>query len=150
MAEVIDHWPNGRKRQPQRFFYPWDQWMDVDENGHGDIWLATAGIDFPAESNASRFRSILYDRANNVNRQRRDRAPVRVMRIRGTDKVRRVLDYTPIKVKAKIVSDSQIAFQFYEGDEAPPEPEVTRVAVPKRRTPIRQAVTRRTLEKASI
>lgn len=138
MAEVIDHWPGLRERGEKRFRYPWDQWIDLDEGGLGDIWLASLGIDFPEDSNVWHFRSTLYTRAQALTRQRKKRAPTKLMRVKGTNKVRRVPDYVSLRVKVKIVSDTQVAFQFYEGDEVPAEPEVTRVAVPVRRQPLRQ------------
>lgn len=145
MAEVLTHWPALRKAKPAVFKYPWDQWTDLDENGHGDIWLADQGIDFPESSSVIRFRASLYDRAQRVTRQRKKNAPTVLkpvtMRVKGTDelvtRMKRVHQYTVLKVKVKMVSDTQVAFQFYEGDEPPAEPEVIRVAIPRRR-PLRQ------------
>lgn len=141
MAEVLDHWPELRKRRSASFNYPWDQWIDLDENGHGDIWLAEQGIDFPAHSSAVRFRQLLYDRSQVLTRKRKKEAPLVVKRFRvkstGEEKVRRVPDFVSLHVKVKMVSDTRVAFQFYEGDEPPPEPEVKRVAIPRRK-PIRQ------------
>jgi hypothetical protein len=153
MAEVLTHWPELRKKRPAAFTYPWAQWIDLDENGHGDIWLAEQGIDFPETSSAVRFRAALYDRAQVLTRQRKKKAPLVVKRVRvkstGEEKVRRVPDFTTLKVKVKMISDSQVAFQFYEGDEPPPEPPVQRVAIPRRK-PVHRAVTRRTIEKKLV
>ena len=149
MAEVLTYWPELRKKRPAMFNYPWTQWMDLDENGHGDIWLAEQGIDWPAHHGADRFRMTLYDRAQNITRQRKKNAPMVVkpvtMRNKRTgelvQRVKRVEDYQILRVKVKMVSDTQVAFQFYEGEEPPPEPEVTKVAIP---TPRRKPIRRRT------
>lgn len=142
MAEVLSYWPELRKRNhDNKFSYPWAQWTDLDSNGHGDIWLADQGIDWPSHHRADRFRMTLYDRAQYVTRQRKKKAPMVPKRVRlkstGQETIRRVPDFTPLKVKVKMVSDTQIAFQFYEGDEPPPEPTAGKIAVP-RRTPMRR------------
>ncbi len=156
MAEVLTHWPELRKSRPAVFKYPWDQWTDLDENGHGDIWLAELGIDFPETSSVVRFRASLYDRAQRVTRQRKKNAktvlkPV-AMRNKRTgeiiQKVKPVAQYTVLKVKVKMVSDTQVAFQFYEGDEPPAEPPVQRVAIPRRR-PIRRRAVSAPLQKVT-
>lgn len=133
MAEVMDFWPNTRKPPAQQFHYPWDQWMALDENGHGDIWLATLGIDWAPGSNVANFKNTLYTRAVSVNKRRQKKAPMRVMRVKGTDKVKRVPYFRALRVKTCIVSETQVAFQFYDSPEPPPPPPVTnKVAVPRR------------------
>jgi hypothetical protein len=78
-------------------------------------------------------------------------APLKVMRVRGTNKVRRVQDFRPLRVKAQIVSDELLAFQFYDSEEPPPIPEPVTFAVPKkRRVRLHQPVTRRTYEKVGV
>jgi len=155
MAEVIDHWPSSRKPAAQQFVYPWDQWATLDDQGVGDIWLATQGIDFPASMSPLRFRGALYNRCDRATNKRIKAAPMVLKRVtvRNTrtgvvsEKVKKVPDYRILRVKAKVVSDEQVAFQFYDCPESPPEPEVTRVVVPQRRKPLRQPVTRRVLER---
>lgn len=149
MAEVITHWPEPRETPAATFEYPWDRWARLDENGHGDIWLATRGIDFPATSTVARFRGILVNRAQRVTKMRERDAPLRVMRVKGTNKVRRVPDFSPLRVKTRTVSDEILAFQFYDSPEPPAEPEVVDVAVPdrRRRKPLHRHVTRRVLER---
>lgn len=135
MAEVIPYWPDSRQPRPARFQYPWEQWMALDENDRGDIWLAEMGVDFPADSSVWTFRSTLYDRAKKLTAQRRRDAPLVLMRVKGTDQVRRVPRYTRLRVKVRIVSLTQVAFQFYEGEQAPPMPprkSETPIAVPTR------------------
>lgn len=153
MAEVIDHWPEVRKTAPAAFEYPWDQWGTLDENGHGDIWLAERGIDFPAGTQAQRFQAVLYNRAHRVTAKRKKSAPLVLKRVTVrnkrtgeiSEKVKKVPSFKPFKVKVRIVSDDKIAFQFYDSPEPPPAPETLRVAVPRRK-PIHKAVTRRTIE----
>lgn len=147
MAEVIESWPGSRPTPAATFEYPWDQWATLDENGHGDIWLAARGVDFPASSSSLNFRGILYNRASRVTKVRRRDAPVKVMRVRGTNKVRRVPDFSPLKVKVQVVSNELVAFQFYDSPEPPPEPVTNQVVVPRKRRPLHKPVTRRTLER---
>lgn len=153
MAEVLSYWPELRKKPPASFRYPWDQWMDLDENGHGDIWLAELGIDWPANSSGPRFRSILYNRATRETNQRKKNAPLVPKRVRikstGQETVRRIPDYKPMSVKVKMVSDTQVAFQFYDSDEPPPEPPIVKVAVPTRR-PIRQRTVKTRVQKVLV
>src|SRR3546814_20850216 len=52
MAEVLEFWPQKKPKAEARFSYPWAQWMALDEDGIGDIWLAEPGIDWPADANA--------------------------------------------------------------------------------------------------
>lgn len=141
MAEVLNYWPELRKKRPATFTYPWDQWADLDENGHGDIWLAELGIDFPAHSSVVRFRQLLYDRGQSITRKRKKEAPLVLKRVRikstGQETVRKVPDFKTMRVKVKMVSETQVAFQFYDSPEPPPEPPIVRVAVPARK-PIRQ------------
>lgn len=151
MAEVIESWPGTRPTPPATFEYPWDQWTALDGNGHGDIWLASRGVDFPARATVLNFRSTLYNRAARVSKMRKRDAPLKVMRVRGTNKVRRVPDFRPLRVKAQIVSDELLAFQFYDSEEPPPIPEPVTFAVPKkRRVRLHQPVTRRTYEKVGV
>ena len=148
MAEVIEHWPSSRKPEVATFEYPWDQWMDLDGNGHGDIWLATIGIDFPVTSSPSRMRSLMKNRAARVTTMREKKAPetLKPVKVKNTrtgeisTRVKRVKDFKPIRVKVMVVSDTQVAFQFYDSPEPPPEPQVVRQAVPKRRQPMRRRV----------
>jgi hypothetical protein len=149
MAEVIDYWPSSRKPAPQQFTYPWAQWTALDDEGHGDIWLAQMGIDWAEGSHVANFKNTVYTRLASINKKREKNAPVRVMRVKGTDTVRRVSDYQPLRVKFRVVSDTQVAFQFYTGDEAPPEPTVRRVAVPRRK-PIHQRVNTSALQKVPV
>lgn len=159
MAEVLDYWPGLRKRPPATFKYPWDQWMDLDENGHGDIWLAELGIDWPANSSGPRFRSILYNRAQRETNARKKNAPLVPKRVRVRSKatgeiretVRMVPDFRSMSVKVKMVSETQVAFQFYDSDEPPPEPSANKVAIPTRRPPMRQRTApRSTLRKVKV
>lgn len=146
MAEVIDYWPASRRPAPQQFTYPWEQWTALDENGHGDIWLAQMGIDWADGSHVANFKNTVYTRVASMNKRRERDAPVRVMRVKGTDKVRRVPDYQPLRVKFRVVSDTQVAFQFYIGDEPPPEPVRSKVAVPRRK-PLHRRVPSSVLQK---
>lgn len=137
MAEVIDYWPESRRPAEKQFAYPWDQWMALDENGHGDIWLASLGVDWASTSNVANFRATIYTRTQSVNRRRKRDAPLKLMRVKGTNQVKRVPDFTQLRVKFTVVSDTQVAFQFYEGDEPPAVTQApTRLAVPKRRPPL--------------
>lgn len=148
MAEVIQSWPSARCPAPAQFEYPWEQWATLDENGHGDIWLASRGVDFPARMTTSGFRSSLYSRAQRMSKAREKNAPVRVMRVKSTNKVRRVPDYRPLKIKIRVVSDELIAFQFYDSPEPPPEPMNPMDVVPtRRRVPIHKPVVRRIYER---
>lgn len=130
MAEVINNWPPQKPKRSydKQFRYPWEQWTAVDADGIGDIWLAEQGIDWPIDATAMRFRSNLTTRAKNITSQRKKKAKTVLKPVNG--KVQRVLDYVALRVKVVIVSDSQVAFQFYEGDELPDEPQAGRVAVP--------------------
>ncbi len=74
MAEVLEFWPQQKAKSEPRFSYPWDQWMALDEDGIGDIWLAEQGIDWPADANAMRFRSNLATRAKSVSNSRKRKA----------------------------------------------------------------------------
>lgn len=152
MAEVITHWPGTRPTPAATFEYPWSQWGTLDSNGHGDIWLATKGIDFPATSSSLNFRGILYNRANRVTKIRKRDAPLVPKRVRikstGQEVVRRRPDYRPLRVKVQIVSEDLVAFQFYDSAEPPPEPEFLATAVPRKRRPLHKPVTRRTYELA--
>lgn len=130
MAEVIDYWPETRQRGDKRFRYPWDRWMELDENGHGDIWLAELGIDFPEDSNVWHFRSALYTRSQAVTRSRKKKAPLVLMRSKTTGKVVRMPKFKPIRVSVRIVSETQVAFQFFDSAEPPPEPKTIKTAVP--------------------
>lgn len=152
MAEVIDHWPGSRTAAPATFEYPWEQWADLDENGHGDIWLCSRGVDFPGRMTTAAFRTHLYNRANRMTKNRAKNAPLKVMRVRGTDKVRRVPDFKVLKVKIQVVSEELIAFQFYDSPEPPPaNPAPATIVVPrKRRVNLRQPVVRRTYEKVGV
>jgi len=133
MAEVLDYWPKSRKPAAQSMKYPWLQWMDMDDAGVGDIWLATLGIDWPETSNVANFRNILYTRAAQVNKRRQRDAPRALKAVDG--KVRKVSTAVKFNVKIRVVSDTQIAFQFYNGDEQPPEPRTVETAIPVRRKP---------------
>lgn len=130
MAEVINNWPPQKPKRSydKQFRYPWDQWTAVDADGIGDIWLAEQGIDWPIDATAMRFRSNLATRAKAVTAQRKKKAKTVLKAVDG--RMRRVLDFKALRVKVVIVSDSQVAFQFYEGDEVPDEPVAGKVAVP--------------------
>lgn len=153
MAEVIPSWPKPKPMGPAQFAYPWEHWANLDESGHGDIWLAQQGVDFPEDMVPVRFRAVLYNRATRETKKRERDAPMTLKRVtvrsRTTgeirEKVKRVPDFLPLRVKAVIVSPELIAFQFYEGYESPPEP--TEVAIPRRRKPIHQHRNRRVLER---
>lgn len=157
MAEVITHWPGTRPTPPAQFEYPWEQWNTLDENGHGDIWLATKGVDFPSSSTVLNFRSILYNRASRATKMRERDAPLVPRRVTVRSKrtgetretIRRRPDFRPLKVKVQIVSEELVAFQFYDSAEMPPEPEVINTATTRRR-PLHKAVTRRTYELAGV
>ncbi|QEQ93644.1 hypothetical protein SEA_ZUKO_66 [Streptomyces phage Zuko] len=152
MAEVIHTWPGARSPAPAQFEYPWEQWATLDENGHGDIWLATRGVDFPARMTAAGFRASLYSRAQRMSKMRKKNAPVRVMRVKGTDKVRRIPDYKPLRIKIQVVSDELVAFQFYDSPEPPPTPTTDEVVPTKRRVrePLHRPVVRRTYERVKV
>lgn len=151
MAEVIDTWPGPRVPAAAQFEYPWEQWALLDRNGHGDIWLASRGVDFPARMTTSNFRASLYSRAQRMTRTREKNAPLKVMRVRGTNKVRRVPDFKVLRVKVQVVSDELVAFQFYDSEEPPPTPmSPTEVMPKKRRVRLHQPVTRRTYEKVGV
>src|SRR3546814_17292884 len=106
--------------------------MALDEDGIGDIWLAEQGIDWPADANAMRFRSNLTTRAKSVSNSRKNRARYVLKRVSTPDgeKVRKVLDFQPLRVKVRLVSEHQVAFQFYNGTEPPADPEAISVHVP--------------------
>lgn len=149
MAEVLDYWPETRQAGEKRFRYPWDQWAALDENGHGDIWLAELGIDFPEDQHVLNFRNNLYTRAKSITRARKKKAPLVLKAVDG--KVQKVPDFTALHVSVKIVSDTQVAFQFFEGD-PPPIPKRNRVAVPtrmpnQRRKSMHRRVTTSTIQK---
>lgn len=159
MAEVIEGWPGSRPTPPATFEYPWEQWATLDENGHGDIWLAARGVDFPASSSSLKFRGILYNRAQRVTKMRERDAPITLRRVtvRNTrtgetrEKVKRVPDFKPLRVRVQVVSEELVAFQFYDSPEPPPEPEAVSLTVPrKRRVKLHQPVTRRTYEKVGV
>lgn len=149
MAEVIHTWPGPRQAAPAQFEYPWEQWATLDENGHGDIWLASRGVDFPARMTTAGFRTSLYSRAQRMTKQREKHAPLKLMRVKGTNKVRRVPDYRPIRIKVQVISDELIAFQFYDSPEPPPIPTADEVVPKKRRVrqPLHAPVVRRTYER---
>lgn len=157
MAEVALHWPQPRQMDPPAFIYPWEQWASLDENGHGDIWLAQRGVDWPDNMPPVRFRSVLYNRATRETKKRERDAPLVVKRVtvrsRRTgeirEKVKRVPDFRPLRVKVVIASDEVIAFQFYDSPEPPPEPPMPAI-VPKRRQPLHRAVNRRTIERVPV
>src|SRR3546814_15013187 len=94
MAEVLEFWPQQKPKAEARFSYPWAQWMALDEDGIGDIWLAEQGIDWPADANAMRFRPQLTTRAKSVSNSRKNRARYVLKRVSTPDgaKVRKVLD----------------------------------------------------------
>lgn len=158
MAEVITSWPKPKPTAPAQFVYPWEQWARLDENGVGDIWLAEQGVDFPEDMVPVRFRAVLYNRANRETNKREKNAPLIPKRVTLRNKrtgdtretVRRVPDFLPLRVKVVIVSPELIAFQFFQGYEAPPVPEAIEVAIPQRRRPIHSARNRRTLEMAGV
>lgn len=137
MAEVITYWPDPKGQPAAQFIYPWAMWTRLDENGHGDIWLCEQGVDFPAEMAPVRFRSVLYNRANRETVKRKKDAPQRLVRVPSTDggpdKVRKVLDFKPLRVKVVTVSLEQVAFQFFDSAELPPPPSPSAVAIPRRR-----------------
>ncbi len=151
MAEVLDHWPQGRTMNAATFQYPWEIWATLDENGHGDIWLATAGIDFPAIHDASRFRATLYNRAQRVTKIREKNAPLVNKRVRirqtGQVTVRPVRDFKVLRVTVKVVADNPVAFQFFDSPEPPPAPQAASPQVSRRKT-IHKHVTRRQLVRA--
>lgn len=126
MAEVLDYWPTQRRAQAERAMdYPWAQWAELDKNGVGDIWLAELGIDFPETTTVERFRYRLYKRAQVVTNTRRRKAIARITenptaaRLYNAGKLDPLTLYKPLKVTVAIISDVQVAFQFYEGDEPP-------------------------------
>ena len=127
MAEVIDYWPQRKPTQEAQMVYPWEHWTKLDQNGAGDIWLAELGIDFPATHTVMRFRVTLYKRAQVITKQRRAKATKALM-VSG-DSVSMQPVYKPMKVRVVIVSETQVAFQFYEGDE-PPEVRQGKAVVP--------------------
>jgi hypothetical protein len=149
MAEVLTHWPVPQALPQAQFVYPWSQWGRLDENGHGDIWLCEQGIDFPEDMPPVRFRSIIYDRARRETRKRQKNAPQVIKRVHTAsgDRVKKVADFRTLRVKVIIVSTEQVAFQFYDSDEAPPIPEVIEVAIPRRRKPLHRIANRRQLER---
>lgn len=132
MAEVINNWPPQKPKRAydNQFRYPWGQWTAVDADGIGDIWLAEQGVDWPIDATAMRFRSNLATHAKAKTAQRKKKAPLVLKVVEGYKRPRRVPDYKTLRVKVVIVSDSQVAFQFYEGDEPPAEPMAGKVAVP--------------------
>jgi len=121
MAEVIDYWPQRRPTAEAQMVYPWEHWTKTDENGHGDIWLAELGIDFPAIHTPWRFRTTLYKRAQVMTKQRKAKATKALM-VKG-GKVSMEPVYTKLSVRVQIVSETQVAFQFYEGEEPPETPQ---------------------------
>lgn len=154
MAEIINAWPPPKGVAAAQFVYPWRDWCNLDENGHGDIWLAEQGVDFPEDMVPANFRGVLYNRANRVTKIREKEAPLVPKRVTVRSKVtgqtretiRRVPDFSPMKVKVVIVSPEQVAFQFYDSPEPPPPPALV-TAFPRRRKPLHQRRNRRVLEK---
>lgn len=140
VAEVLAHWPPARVRESAVFMYPWDQWMALDENGHGDIWLAAQGTDFPPEMTAQFFKDSLHGRVYRENAKRKKRAPEKMVRNPETGRMEKRLVYRTLRVKVRIVSRKAVAFQFYDSPTPPPEPPATKVAVPTRR-PLHARVT---------
>ena len=130
MAEVIDYWPQRKPPQEIQMLYPWEHWTKTDENGAGDIWLAELGIDFPATHTTMRFRVTLQKRAIAMTHRRKKEATKRLM-VKG-GKVTMEPDYKVLRVRTVLVSETQVAFQFYEGDE-PPEVKQGKAIVPKTR-----------------
>ena len=128
MAEVIDYWPQRRPTAETQMVYPWDHWMLMDKNGHGDIWLAELGIDFPSIHTPWRFRTTLQKRAMVVTNRRKKEARQALM-VKGKT-VTFQPDYVPVRVRVQIVSETQVAFQFYEGD-TPPEVPQGKAVVPR-------------------
>lgn len=151
MAEVIDHWPPLYLPPNREYFYPWDQWTALDENGHGDIWLATAGIDYPQMMSPQSFKSLLWTRSTRINRKRRAEAgtELRVVQAKtGERTVQPVSTYRKMCLKTVIVSLESVAFQYYDSTEPPPDPNTSLVAIPtrKRRKPLHRHRVRRVLE----
>jgi len=128
MAEVIDYWPQRRPQAEAQMVYPWEHWMKLDENGHGDIWLAELGIDFPSIHTPWRFRVTLQKRALAITHRRKKEATKALM-VKG-GKVSMEPVYEPVRVRVQIVSETQVAFQFYEGEE-PPEVPQGKAVVPR-------------------
>lgn len=118
MAEVIRYWPKVRSKPPREMVYPWEDWMD------GNIWLCEQGVDFPKGQHPINFRNTLYTKASLVSKARRLELESRTVR-------KRSIRFLPTHVKVRIISDEQVAFQFYVGHEAPEEPEVIKAAVPR-------------------
>ena len=132
MAEVIKYWPAPRPQTAAQFFYPWDVWTALDDNGHGDIWLTEQGVDFPLEATAYMFRSLLYNRCNRITAKRKRDAPLKLMRVKGTDKVKKVPVFKPMHVKIRVVSDTTVAFQFYDSEVPPTPPPPPTRSIPRR------------------
>jgi hypothetical protein len=128
MAEVIDYWPDRKPTQEAQMVYPWEHWTKLDEKGAGDIWLAELGIDFPATHTVMRFRVTLYKRAQVVTKQRRAKAKKALVVKGGSVSMEPI--YDQLKVRVVIVSETQVAFQFFEGDE-PPVVKQGRAVVPR-------------------
>lgn len=124
MAQTLPYWPEPRVKAHRQMIYPWEDWTN------GEIWLGEAGIDFPNSANVWQFRQILYQRAKALTNQRKKR----VAKI--TPKGRRLV-YEAVHVSVRIVSDTQVAWQFFEGDIPPDEP--TAKAVVPRSTPSHRA-----------
>lgn len=120
MAEVIRYWPRAKKpRAVKEMSYPWEDWMD------GNIWLCQQGVDFPKGQHPINFRNTLYTRASLTSKARLEALQAKTKRPQS-------IRFLPTHVKVRIISDSQVAFQFYEGHEPPEEPQI-KAAVPRRK-----------------
>jgi hypothetical protein len=128
VAEVIDYWPGRKPTSEAQMAYPWEHWARLDSKGHGDIWLAELGIDFPATHTTMRFRVTLQKRAIAITHKRKKEATKALMVKDGKVSMEPV--YKVVRVRVQIVSETQVAFQFYEGD-TPPEVKQGKAAIPR-------------------
>jgi hypothetical protein len=120
MARVVEAWPEKRVLPEPSYSYPWDNWTD------GSIWLADVGVDFPNHTSA--FKATLFNYAQRITKMRQRKIDERL----AGKTVRRPIKAEALKVKVRIVSDTQLAFQFYNEHNPPAAVEEVISATPKR------------------
>lgn len=151
MAEVLAYWPQRKSFTTHEYYYPWEQWAALDENGHGDIWLAVQGVDYPADMPPYNFRSILWSRVKSERKKRLANQKFELRRVRlkstGEETVRRVSNYRRFHLKIVIVSAESVAFQFYDSPEPPPMPTAQENTALRKRKPMFEYKNRRVLER---
>lgn len=151
MAEVVEYWPERRATSMREYFYPWDQWTALDEKGHGDIWVAHQGIDYPSYMAPGAFRSILWSRLNSIRAKRKRDEKMVLKRVRlkstGEETMRRVSNYRHMRIKVVVVTEESVAFQFYDSKTEPPEPPVPAKHTRTQRNPLFEYKNRRVLER---